>query len=432
MTPGTAVTAPSGRRVAGYRDPGERFAKSRRLNGLRHRLAAVEAQIEAGRPKVVHGSRQLLRNRDHSGQAGLSETGWREQWDAARWFLQADGETGKKYGNETIRVSPDGTVTVKVPAALAGKYGTRLTLAEPLNLRTHRAGEWVGRIHADQAVAYAIDYDPGRGRWYLRAAWTCPPAPQPSLTVLGQQRTLGVDLNDEFLTAWVIDPSGNPAGPHRTIPVLAGGLPATARDGHLRHAVTRLARLARDHGCASITIENLGFDDARATGRETMGRGQRGKRFRRTVADLPTGQFRRRLASMTAETGIAVIAVDPAYTSRWAGHWLPNLHQPGPAPKNPGPVTRHHAAAIVIGRRGKHQPARRRTAGLRAPRRTCPDPPAAPSAARTRSACPAPPSPPPPHPKDAIPPGPAEPERGETEPNTVRGPTERNSHSLST
>jgi len=31
----------------------------------------------------------------------------------------------------------------------------------------------------------------------------------------------------------------------------------------------------------------------------------------------PTGRLRARLTSMTDQTGIAVIAVDPAYTSRW-------------------------------------------------------------------------------------------------------------------
>lgn len=53
-----------------------------------------------------------------------------------------------------------------------------------------------------------------------------------------------------------------------------------------------------------------------------MGRGKRGKRFRKTVAGLPTARFRDRLAHMCASAGLRVIAVDPAYTSRWgAQHW---------------------------------------------------------------------------------------------------------------
>ena len=41
-------------------------------------------------------------------------------------------------------------------------------------------------------------------------------------------------------------------------------------------------------GCRSITVEDLDFVDARQVGRETLGRGRRGKRFRRTVAGIPT------------------------------------------------------------------------------------------------------------------------------------------------
>ncbi|MCO6723043.1 transposase, partial [Streptomyces sp. Vc714c-19] len=50
--------------------------------------------------------------------AQLSESQWRERWEAARWFLQADGESGKRFGNETIRISPDGEVSIKLPAPL--------------------------------------------------------------------------------------------------------------------------------------------------------------------------------------------------------------------------------------------------------------------------------------------------------------------------
>jgi transposase len=92
-------------------------------------------------------------------------------------------------------------------------------------------------------------------------------------------------------------------------------------------------------------MENLDFADARATGRDTMGRGQRGKRFRRTVAGIPTGKFRTRLTAMAARRGIAVIGVDPAYTSKWgAQHWAKPLQQ-----QTSDPVTRHHAAAAAIG-----------------------------------------------------------------------------------
>ncbi|MGW1624149.1 hypothetical protein [Streptomyces sp. NPDC002172] len=51
--------------------------------------------------------------------AQLAEEGWRRRWQAGRRFLQADGESGKRYGSETIRVTPDGEVSIKLPSPLA-------------------------------------------------------------------------------------------------------------------------------------------------------------------------------------------------------------------------------------------------------------------------------------------------------------------------
>ena len=93
-------------------------------------------------------------------------------------------------------------------------------------------------------------------------------------------------------------------------------------------------------------MENLDFADARSTGRETLGRGQRAKRLRRTIAGIPTARFRTRLTGMASRRGIAVIGVDPAYTSRWGNqHWRKPLQQ-----QTSEPVTAHHGAAVAIGR----------------------------------------------------------------------------------
>lgn len=76
---------------------------------------------------------------------------------------------------------------------------------------------------------------------------------------------------------------------------------------------------------------------------------------------MPTGKLRARLTSMADATGIAIIAVDPAYTSKWgAQHWQKPM--PGPTRK----TTRHDAASIAIGRRAQGHPIRRRTTPPRA------------------------------------------------------------------
>jgi len=160
---------------------------------------------------------------------------------------------------------------------------------------------------------------------------------------------------------WLVTPDGNPAGPPVTIPLVLSGLPAAQRDGRLRAAISSLIGLARQRGCRAIVIEDLDFADAREQGRERHGgrpsRGALGRRYRALVAGLPTGRCRDRLVLMAANAGLAVIAVDPAYTSRWGPeHWL------GPLRERVFPVSAsgHHAAAVVIGRRALGYRARRR------------------------------------------------------------------------
>ena len=347
-------------KTRGYKDQAERFAKQRRLQVLKARLASVERRIEAGRPSMVAGGTRLAKVRHNLADAQLTETQWRERWEAERLFLTADGESGAPYGNYTISIDPDdGSVTIVLPEPLRhlanaprGRYELSCTVRF-----SHRREEWLDRVSAHRAVRYDIVRDPYRGRWYLDASWSAQTAPLPTpeeIRAFGE-KTLGVDLNADHLAACVLDPQGNPVGDPVTVPLDLTG-PAAQRDGHLRAAITELMALAKQHHCAAVVIEDLGFDDARATGRETMGRGGRGKKFRHAVAGIPTARFRERLRGMAFHSGLVVIAVDPAYTSIWGEkHWKKPLQR-----QTRTTVTRHHGAAVAIGRRGLGHRVRRR------------------------------------------------------------------------
>jgi hypothetical protein len=348
-------------RIRGYATQAERFEKQRRLQVLQRRLAEAGRRAEGRRVSVCRGGRRLARGRHQLEASGLSLTRWRARWQAARLFLCADGEAGKAWGNETIRWHPGQRwLEIKLPAALAhlaNRPHGRYRLSSPVTF-TYRDQD-VAAQAATGAVRYDISFAPARCRWYLDASWKLPQRPAPGLGELRQSRVLAVDLNAGHLAAQVLDPSGNPASKPHTIGLDLAGLPATTRDAHVRAAVSDLLRLATASGCAAVAIENLNFTDARQAGRDHAGprpaRGAAGRRFRRLVAGIPTGRFRDRLAQMAANTGIAVVAVDPAYTSIWgAQHWLAALQQTSPE------ASGHHAAALVIGRRALGQRARRR------------------------------------------------------------------------
>ncbi|WP_319448506.1 MULTISPECIES: hypothetical protein [unclassified Mycobacterium] len=369
LRPGAQDLAPAAagrRRGRGYRTAGERFAKTRRLAVLRARLEAAEDALAAGRPSIVVGGKRLWRNRTHLDTAGLTEPQWRDRWDGARMFFTADGESGKAGGNETIRVDEAGRLRIKVPAALVDQLGSHLDVGAPVAF-SHRGTEWKARVAARRAVRYDITFDPAKGRWYLDASWKQDTAEvAPSLDALRTGPVLGVDLNADHLACCVLDRSGNPVGDPITIPIETAGLAASRRDGRVRAAITALLDAATQAACTAVVIEHLDFADARAVGRDTMGRGRRGKSFRRTVAGIPTARFRTRLTAMAARRGIAIIGVDPAYTSTWGNqHWRKPLQQ-----QTSEPVTRHHGAATAIGRRGLGLPIRRRPAGPRNGQRT--------------------------------------------------------------
>ena len=394
-------------RLAGYATPAERHGKTIRLKALKGRLARVGRQAADGRVSVTRGGRRLMRARLSLAGAGLTEDQWRARWDAERLFLTADGEKDKLWGNETLRWNPDeGWFEVRLPAPLAhlanrphGRYRLSCDVAFP-----YRGGE-VAAQAASGAVRYDISCDPVKDRWHLDASWKVPARPAPALRDLTAAPVVAADVNAGHLAVAVLAPDGNVVGTPFTIPLELAGLPATARDGRVRAAVSALIATAREHGAQALIIEDLNFAEARSEGREKTGnrpsRGKRGREFRRLVAGIPTARFRDRLAQMAANAGLSVVVVDPAYTSRWAAqHWLAPLrdHHPG--------LTCHHAAALVIGRRGQGHRARVCATGNRA----APEDAARPARARPRK----PPLTPAVKRKPAAPRGTRQPQRGKT------------------
>ncbi|MEY9992820.1 hypothetical protein ABIE67_004852 [Streptomyces sp. V4I8] len=168
--PARPLGAKASKRDAVPRGYGSRtvwHAKSRRLYALKDRLAVLEADWAAGRVHVVRGGKRLAHLRHHLDQAGLSQDAWRERWQAARMFLAADGDSSKRLGNETIRITDAGQVSIRLPAALvhlANAPHSRYVLDASVNFR-HRGEEWRDRIIAKRAVAYRIHFDVLRGRW---------------------------------------------------------------------------------------------------------------------------------------------------------------------------------------------------------------------------------------------------------------------------
>ena len=222
-----------------------------RVQSLRTRLSGVEQQLESGRVRVCRGGKDLLRKRCNLADAGLTETQWRERWEASRLFLTGDGEKDKAWGNETIRWNPDQNwLEIRLPtplARLANRPSSRYRLSCPVAF-TYRAGD---------VAAQAATGKTARGRWYLDASWKTPPAAPLPLAAAGRAAS----------SRWTSTP-GTSRWRWRT---------ATATRPVSVHHRLALAGLASD---------------------------------RDGGANTPAAGPPRRGAGMAARTGIAVIAVD--------------------------------------------------------------------------------------------------------------------------
>jgi hypothetical protein len=218
----------SRKQAVGYASQAERAFKQIRLAHLKSRVIEAQTELVSGDISICKGGHDLLNKRQHLAEAGLSLEQWQAQYQAERRFLTADGESQKKWGNETIRVSPEGSVVIKLPPSLVklglgnigrGQKKTHYQLSTPVNFH-YRAKEWLAQVQGNQAVSYTLREDPIKHKWYLSASWTQEPIQ--IYHTLDKPNILAVDTNANHFSARVIEPSGNPVGPAFTIPLPLG------------------------------------------------------------------------------------------------------------------------------------------------------------------------------------------------------------------
>jgi IS605 OrfB family transposase len=358
----------------GYATRNEWWTKRRRLDVLQGRLIEVDRRLAAKDFSVVFGGRRLLNSRHHLTETGQTLEEWQQQWANQRLFLTCVGNVGKAGGNPclTLTQDTDGQVclTVSVPEPVQRRLGVaaRVRMTHPVPVA--HIPELVERVTARCSTAITIRFATGkRGETVLlHASWTREQIlDQPDLDALRSGRVVALDLNADHLALSRLTPDGNPVGSPVRIGLHLAGVPAGTRDARVREAITQVLRIATQFGAGAVVVEELGFQQDQT--REKHGRR---KAFRKLISQFPTASFRNRLVPMADRRGLAVIAVDPRYTSRAGGRDWQYVLAGGPtAPAHSRRVaTRHAGAAVAIGRRGLAQgltastPARTRARSL--------------------------------------------------------------------
>jgi IS605 OrfB family transposase len=334
----------------------QRTGKNSKLQILTAREQRLVRMLASGRVSYCRGGRRLARARHNLPESQYAdEAAWSRQWQAQRLGCFASpGESGKRGGNETIRLVASELpnlywLELNLPASLAHLANQplqRYRLSRPVSFN-QRAEELATVLEQRNSIGYRVWLDLSRGqgngrrkqwgRVYLSAAFVsvARPTRTSDIQTARSNGAIGVDLNDKRITARRVDRHGNPVGRPLEIVYDFAGLSASKRDGRLRHAVTLILKEAQRHNC-SIAIENLNFEADKAASKETHS-----KRFRALIHGFPAAAFRDRLQAMAATAGVPVIAVDPAYTSKdGLATWGKALN-----------LDRDHAAAITIARR---------------------------------------------------------------------------------
>ena len=306
---------------------GQVHQKSRRLASLRHRLAALEADIAADRVRLCFGSKRLWRKQHHlevNGYASHHE--WLRDWREARsdefFVLGSRDETG---GCQlcVAAVADDGTLTLRLrmPDCLAGQHGKYLTIqgvqfaygheqvltalgsnAEYAAYRREHGEKAARATELGQAISYRFKLD-GKG-WRVFVSTQMMDVP----VVTDRKRgTIGVDLNADHLAVAETNGSGNYVNAWR-VPLVTYGKDAHQAEAIIGDAVASVVDYAKEAG-KPVVIEKLDFRQKKAVLEGES------RKYSRMLSSFSYGKVKVYVISRGYRQGVEVNQVNPAYSS---------------------------------------------------------------------------------------------------------------------
>ena len=301
--------------------------KKRRLANLRHRLAALKADIAAGRVRLCFGSKRLWRKQRHLADNGYaSHQEWLRDWRDARsdeFFVLGSRDETAGCQLCVASVADNGTLTLRLrmPNCLAGQhdkyvviegvwfaYGHEQVLAALQSNAEYSAyrrqhGEKAARATGlGQAVSYRFKRDEKGWRVFVTTNMMGVP-------VVTDQRlgAIGVDLNADHLAVAETDASGNCVNAWRT-PLVTYGKSQRKAEALIGDAVASVVRYAREVS-KPMVIEKLDFRRKKANLE-----GQ-SRRYSRMLSSFSYGKVKAYFISRGYREGVEVHQVNPAYSS---------------------------------------------------------------------------------------------------------------------
>ena len=327
--------------------------KKRRLDNLRHRLAALDADFEAGRVRLCFGSKRLWRKQYHLEANGYaSHAEWLRDWQTARsdeFFVLGSRDETAGCQLCVATVGDDGSLTLRLrlPDALGGEHGKYLVIpgirfkygheqvlaaldsnAEYVAFRRKHGEQAARQSGLGQAISYRFKRD-GNG-WRVFATTEMMDVP----VVTDRRRgAIGVDLNADHLAVSETDGDGNWLKSWRVASVTYGKTSRQA-EALIGDAVASVVAYARDAG-KPIVLEKLDFRQKKATLEGES------RRYSRMLSGFSYGKMKSCFLSRGCRQGVEVHQVNPAFSSIIGR--VKFMERYG--------LSVHQAAALVLGRR---------------------------------------------------------------------------------
>ena len=332
---------PNARRIAG---------QERKLAYQDTRRAFYQQHVEAGTfPPIIFGTKARWLDRFKTLDDPIAEQArqqaWQEAWDESRnGRLSARGDRTKK-GNPLLRVSegPDHwALEISLDCFRPGKPGAQVPRYEKWEIPLYvarkvskKTGQINGRDYEGlwrrvlaSGDPYQVEILRRQGRYQVRITVEEVPAPLPTDPPNGW---VGVDTNVTFFALCHVLPDGNPhafatIGNSRLYDVRS-----TQRDALVGPLAIKTVQWAKDRG-AGLVVEDLRFIHDRDVS----------AKFNRVTHQFNYRALLTAVERQAAREGVALRKVKPAYPSligrvKYQPHYG---------------ISVHHAAALVIGRRG--------------------------------------------------------------------------------
>ncbi|MEZ9903920.1 IS200/IS605 family accessory protein TnpB-related protein [Vibrio breoganii] len=303
------------------------YQQQRGIDVLHGRLS----KLKSGDMSFCFGGKTLLRERNEL-ESPTEIAQWKKRWHDARHdeFVLV-GSSDESWGNMNCQVIPqdDGSLTahLTMPPKLEQIFGKHQKFTVPLR---YYYDDVLGAL-AGRKTPLTYRFKRKDGAWYVYISFRLD---APDVITWRSNGALGVDVNADHLAVTLTTGDGNYHGSW-TMPLALRGKTTAQRNDIIGNAVKKCTEIALENG-VPVVIEDLDFTKKKRALDKTF------PEQARMLSALAYGKIKQCFISRCARFGIELIKVNPAYTSQLGEYKYQDRYG----------LSRHHAAAMVIARRG--------------------------------------------------------------------------------